>query len=209
MAEKSGLDKAISYVGILVSVVGIALTLFFFLIFNGLIDGIHTSAIAQVDSAIAIMGDVQVIVEGTANSVDSFNSFAQNSSGAMDETADAVEAMATAMDALASGIGSIPYMPSEATGALEDSASQIEDTAEYMRETSNSMQNVSGNALSTAVGMQQLKEDVNSNIASLQQTRKQIEDMYGTAKLGLVLGTILLVMIFVLTALSFYRQLRE
>ncbi len=209
MAEKTGLDKAISYVGISISVVGVLLTVFFFLIFNGLIDGVHEAAIAQVDSAISIMRDLGVVVEGTADSVDSFSSFAQNASGAMDETAGAVEGMGTAMNALASGISSIPYMPGEATSALYASAEQIEGTAEYMRETSNSMQNVSENAVSTAMGVQQLKADVQNNIAAWEQTRKQINDMYATAKIGLILGTVLIVLIFVLTALSFYRQLRE
>ncbi len=209
MAEKSGLDKAISYVGILVSVVGILLTVFFFFILNGLIDGIHSSAIAEVDSAIGIMQDVGVIVDGTANSVDSFSSFAQNASGAMNETASAVEGMSTAMNALATGVSSIPLMPGDVSGALHDSASQIRDTADYMKETSFSMQNVSGNAISTATGVQQLKEDVHTNIAALEQAKRQIDDMHTTAQIALILGTVLIVLVFILNGMNFYKQLKE
>jgi cell division septal protein FtsQ len=57
--------------------------------------------------------------------------------------------------------------------------------------------------------VQQLKADVQNNIEAWEQTRKQINDMYATAKIGLILGTVLIVLIFILTALSFYRQLRE
>ncbi|MEM4272213.1 MAG: hypothetical protein QXH30_01360 [Candidatus Bilamarchaeaceae archaeon] len=209
MAEKSGLGKAISYVGIAVGAIGIMITIFFFFIFNGLLDGIHSASLAQVDSAIAVMRDVGIIVEGTANSVDSFNAFAQNASGAMGDAADAVGGMGDAMNALAIGVSAIPMMPEEVSGVLKESAKQIGETAESMQGASSSMEGVSGNALSTAMGIQQLKEDVQASIASLEQTKKQINEIYNSAKLALILGAALISLAFALIALSFYRQLNE
>jgi len=209
MAEKSSLDKLIAYVGILVSVFGILFVGYFFLTFSSFIDTIHQSATSQVDSGIAILMDAKGIVSSTADSIDSLTSFAGNASTALNQSADAMEGVGTAIDSLASSLGSIPYMSAGTTAPLYSAASGMDDTADSMRETAGSMANVSGNAISTAAGVQSLEDDIDGNVASLEGTRRQLDEMHSTAKIGLILGSALVALLFVLNGLSFYRQLRE
>jgi methyl-accepting chemotaxis protein len=98
-------------------------------------------------------------------------------------------------------------MPKEATDPLQSAAQGITGTAADMKNTAASMGNVTDNALATATGVTALKEDISQSIASLEGTKKQIDSIHGTVRLGLLLGTILAVLMFGLNALSFYRQL--
>ncbi|MDD5172132.1 MAG: hypothetical protein PHF60_03800 [Candidatus ainarchaeum sp.] len=205
----SALDKIISYVVFGSSEVGILLTAFLFITLNGAIDSVHNAAIGQVDSAISILQDAGSIVQSTADSVDSFSAFAQYASVSVNQSADAIKGMGEAIDLFAASLGAVPYMPSEATAPLYASADEIGNTADYMHQTAASMANVTGNTVSTATGIQALKEDINTNVLSLQSTKKQIDDIAGTLKIGLVLGSLLALLLFALNGLTFYRQLRN
>lgn len=205
----SALDKTISYVGMAASGVGIILTVFIFIVLNGAIDSAHKVATDQVDSAISILQDAGDIVQSTSDTMDSFSSFAKNASSSVERSADAISAMGDAFDTFASSLGSIPYMPSEATAPLHDAADEMDDTADHMQDTAAAMANMTDNAVSTATGVQQLKEDIDTNVESLQGAKKQLNDTAGMLKIGLVLGSLLGLLLFALNGLTFYRQLRQ
>jgi hypothetical protein len=207
MAKPTTLDRIISYTGILVGVFGIVFSIYMFLVIGDAVDAIHNAAINQTDSAIGILGDAQGVVVAASDSMDSLTSFAKNSSGALNQTADSFSSMGTAISFLAVSLGQVPYMPKEATDPLQSAAQGISGTAMDMKGTAASMGNVTDNALATASGVTALKEDISQSIASLEETKKQIDSIHGTVRLGLLLGTILAVLMFSLNALSFYRQL--
>lgn len=208
MAEKSTLDRIISYVGILTSVFGILLVVYLFTVFGSFIDAFHQSAVSQADSAISILTDAKLIVSSTADSIDSFSSMARNASTALDQSAYAMDGMGDAVNSLAVSLGAIPYMPAEAINPLRSSATAMKGTGESIRDTAASMENISGTSLSTAAGVQSLEEDIDANIISLEATKRQIDDMQATARLGLFLASALVALTFLLNGLNFYRQLK-
>jgi hypothetical protein len=207
MAKPTALDKVISYTGILVGIFGIIFTIYMFLVIGDAVDAIHAAAINQTNAAIGILADARGIVVATSDSMDSLTSFARNSSNALNQSADSFSSMGTAVSFLATSLGQVPYMPKEATDPLQSAAQGISGTAADMKNTAASMGNVTDNALATATGVTALKEDISQSIASLEGTKKQIDGIHGTVRLGLLLGTILAVLMFGLNALSFYRQL--
>lgn len=202
-------DRIISYVGVAASVVGIVLTIWFFTIFSGLLDAVHETSIAQVDSAISIFNESLVIVSSTAASVDSLGQFASNTSMTLFYSADALEGMADATSSFASSIGSIPLVPREAVNPLYDTASQMQETANSLDETAASMETASGDVLSATLGLQALEQSIGNSIYNMEKTRQQLDSMHSTAKTGLILMTILVVLLFTMSALSFYRQLKR
>lgn len=209
MAEKkSGLDKAIGYLGIGASIMGILLMLWLFFVFNGLIDAMHEVSIGQVDSMIAMLEDSLMIVNATSNSVDAMGSFATNSSATLQHSASAMDGMAGAIDMLAFSLAAIPYMPSEATSPLYSASADMKNVAVSMQETADSMGEATGEALSAGLGIQQLEGEIEQSIANMEKTKKQIDDIHFTAKTGLVMGSLLLMMLFALNGLTFYRQLK-
>jgi hypothetical protein len=206
MAEKSGLDRAIAYFGVGASVVGILFALWSFFLFNGLLDAVHEAGVGQVDAVISMMGDTLVIVNSTANSMDSFSEAAADGAATMGYSAEAVGSLAEAVEGLAASLGSIPLMPSGATASLYSTASEMRASADSMEETAGSMGGFSGEALSATLGVQALEEDIAQSILELEQAKKKLDEIHFTAKSGLVLGTLLLVLLFALNGLSFYRQ---
>ena len=210
MAEKkSSLDKTIAVFGVGVSVVGILLVLWFFFIFNGLLDSVHEISIGQVDAVISVLENTRLVVNSTASSVDSFGEFAEDAYTTLQSSADVMGGMSDAVSGLAGAIGAIPYMPSDVTGSLYSTSSDMKDTAVSMQETADSMENIKEDTLSTTLGITAIEEDVSTSIANMRETKEQIDEMHFTAKTGLFLGTLLLVMLFTLNALTFYRQLRD
>ena len=207
--KKSGLDKTIAVFGVGVSVVGILLALWFFFIFNGLLDSVHEISIGQVDAVISVLDNTRLVVNSTAASVDSFGQFAEDAYTTLQSSADVMVDMSGAVNGLAGAIGAIPYMPAEATAPLYSTASDMGNTAVSMQETADSMEGVTQDTLSTSLGIRAIEEDVEEGIANMDETRKQLDEMHFTAKTGLFLGTALLVMLFTLNALTFYRQLKE
>jgi methyl-accepting chemotaxis protein len=141
--------------------------------------------------------------------MDSLTSFAKNASSTLNASAGSLESMGGAVGSLASSLASVPYMPEGALGPLQSAADELEGTAQGMRGTAASMANASDNALSTASGVQSLKEDIGDSIASMEDTKRQIDEMQRNAKIGLVLGSVLAVLMFALNSLSFYRQLKD
>ncbi|MFH0737471.1 MAG: hypothetical protein V1827_02145 [Candidatus Micrarchaeota archaeon] len=209
MAKPPFLDRAIAIVGILVGISGIIFSIYMYSVLSGAVTLVHDTAIAQADSAIGILADTKLIVQGTADSVDSLTSFAKNSSETLNQSADSFDSMGSAITSLATSLNSIPYMPQEATSSLRTAGEDLSGTADQMRDTAGSMGEVGDDALSTASGITALDEDIDKSIASLQDTKKQADDVAGTAQLGLLLGTISIVLLFCLNALSFYRQLKS
>ena len=203
----SALDKTISYVGIAASGIGILFTVFMFIILNGTIDSVHKAATDQVDSAIAILQDAGGIVQSTADSMDSFSAFAKNASVSVNRSADAVGSMGDAIDLFATALGAIPYM-GEASAPLHDAADEMGKSEVYMHQTAASMANVTGNVVSTATGVQQLNSDIQDNVESLEKTKKELDNISGTLKIGLILGSLLALLLFALNGLTFYRQLQ-
>ncbi len=210
MAEKKGsLDKTIAVFGVGVSVVGILLVLWFFFIFNGLLDSVHEISIGQVDAVISVLENTRLVVNSTASSVDSFGEFATDAYATLQSSADVMVDMSGAVNGLAGAIGAIPYMPSDVTGSLYSTASDMGETAVSMQETADSMESIKEDTISTTLGITAIEEDVSTSIANMRETKKQIDEMHFTAKTGLFLGTLLLMMLFSLNALTFYRQLKE
>lgn len=208
MAEKSMLDRTISYVGILTCVFGILLVIYLFTVFGSFLDSFHQIAMNQTDSAIAVFVDAKTIVSSTADSIDSFGAFASNASTMLSQSSSAMTDMGSAVNSLAASLGAIPYMPAEAISPLYSSAAAMSDTADSMQDTAASMQNITDSTLSTATGVQSLKENIDANIRSLETTKRQMSEMYSTAKLGLFLTSALATLIFLLNGLTFYRQLK-
>ena len=209
MAGKSGLDKAIAVFGVGVSVIGILLVLWFFFIFNGLLDAVHEISIGQVDAVISVLENTRLVVNSTATSVDSFGEFAEDAYVTLQSSADVMAGMSDAVGGLAAGVGTIPLMPAEVTNSLYSTSSDMGDTAVSMQETADSMEGVTQDTLSTALGIRAIEEDVEEGIANMEETKEKLDELHFTAKTGLFLGSALLVMLFVLNALSFYRQLKE
>ncbi len=201
-------DRLISYAGIIASIAGIALAVWFFTVFNGLLDAVHETSIAQVDSAISIFNDSLTIVSATSESVDSLGSFTTNTSATIQYSAEALEGMADATGSFASSLGSLPLVPREAVAPLYDTASQMEEAAGSLEETASSMETASGDVLSAALGIQALEQSIEESMYGMEQTKEQMDSMHATAKTGLVLMTVLVIALFVLTGLSYYRQIR-
>lgn len=209
MAEKgSSLDKAIAYVGLGVSVVGILLALWFLFVFNGLLDAVHETSIDQVDAVIAMMGDTLMIVNSTANSIDSFSEFAVDGAETLDYSAEAVGGLADAAEGLAASLASIPLMPSDAVAPLYSTATELRTTADSMEKSAESMGEFSGETLSAALGVESLKENIQGSKRDMEATKRKLDEIHLTAKTGLFLGTVLLVLLFALNGLTFYRQLK-
>jgi len=202
------LDRTICYVGILVGVFGILFSIYMYLVIGDAVDAIRDTAIRQADSAIQILADAHGIVAATAGSLDSLTSFAKNSSATLNQSADSLSSMGIAVTFLATSLSQVPYMPGEATGPLASAAQGLSGTANGMKETAASMANVSDNALATATGVAAMDEDISDSIASLEDTKEQVEGLHATVRLGLLLGSILAVLMFALNGLNFYRQLR-
>lgn len=208
-SNKTSLDKTIAYVGILVGIAGIALTLWLFFVFDGLLDSIHQTSLNQVDTVISVLHDSVEIVNYSAASVDSLGEFASNTSTALQYSADALGGMSIAVSGLADSIGSIPYMPKEAVAPLYSTSEDVSAMADSIEETAASMETASGDVLSATLGLQALQEDIENSIGGLEKTKDDISNMHLTAKTGLILGTILLILVFALNSLMFYRQLRQ
>ncbi len=208
MAKPGMLDRIIAYTGILAGVFGIAFTIYMFLVLGDAVDAIRASSISQVDSVIGIMQDAHGIVAATAGSMDSLTAFAKNSSGTLNQSADSLSSMGSAVAFLAVSLSQVPYMPEEATGTLASAAEGLSGTAMDMKDTAASMSNVTDSALATASGVAAMEEDIAESIASLDETKRQIDGIHGTVRLGLLLGSMLAVLMFALNALNFYRQLR-
>jgi len=209
MAEiKSSLDKAIAYVGILVGIAGIALTLWLFFVFDGLLDSLHQTSISQVDAVISVLHDSVDIVNYSAASIDSLGAFASNTSIALQYSADALDGMSTAVTGLADSIGSIPYMPSGTVAPLYDTSADISETADSIETTAASMQTASGDVLSATLGLQLLQADIEGSIEGMEKTKDDLDSIHFTAKTGLTLATVLLVLVFALNSLMFYQQLK-
>ncbi len=210
MAEKkSGLDKAIAVFGIGVSILGILLAFWFLFVFNGLLDSAHEISIGQVDSVISVLENTRLVVTSTASSVDSFGEFATDAYATLESSAEAMVGMSDAVSGLAAGVGAIPYMPSDVTNSLYSTSSDMSETAISMQETADSMKSIKNETLSTAIGITAIEEEVAEGIANMRETKKKLDEMHFTAKTGLFLGIGLLVMLFALNGLSFYRQLRD
>jgi len=208
MAKQAFLDKMICYAGILVGVFGILFSAYMFFVLGDAVDALHQTAISQADSAINILIDAKGIASTTSDSMDSLTSFAKNSSVALGQSADSLASMGAAISSLSSSLEQIPFMPAEATGSLESAAQDLSGAAEDMQDTASSMGDASDSALSTASGVSAMEDDIGRSIASLEDTKKRIDGIHSTARLGLLLGTMLAVLMFGLNALSFYRQLR-
>lgn len=209
MERKSGLDKAIAVFGVGVSAVGILLIIWLFFMFNGLIDAFHEIGVGQVDAAISVLENTRLVVNSTATSVDAFGEFTTDAYATLQNSADVMEGMSGAVNGLAGAVGSIPYMPAEVTASLYSSAADMEEAASSMQETAGSMEEINEGALSATLGISQVESDIGSSISDMEKTKRKLDEMQFTAKTGLVLGSVLLVMLFALNALTFYRQLRE
>jgi methyl-accepting chemotaxis protein len=209
MAGKSGLDKAIAVFGIGVSAVGILLIIWLFFMFNGLIDSFHEIGIGQVDAAISVLENTRIVVNSTATSIDAFGEFTTDAYDALQNSADVMEGMSGAVNGLAGAVGSIPYMPADVTSSLYSSAADMDAAAASMQGTADSMEDIKGGALSATLGIGQMESDIESSIEDMQKTKRKLDEMQFTAKTGLILGSMLLVMLFALNGLTFYRQLRE
>lgn len=210
MAEKkSGLDKAIAVFGIGVSVLGILLAFWFLFVFNGLLDSAHEISIGQVDSVISVLESTRLVVNSTASSVNSFGEFATGAYATLQSSAEVMVEMSGAVSGLASGVGSIPLMPSDVTNSLYSTSSDMSETAISMQETADSMESIKEDTLSTSLGITAIEEEIEDGIADMQKTKRKLDEMHFTAKTGLFLGIGLLVMLFALNGLSFYRQLRD
>jgi len=207
-SNKSSLDKAIAYVGILVGIAGIALTLWLFFVFSDILDSLHQTSINQVDTVISVLHDSVDIVNYSAASIDSMAEFATDTSTALEYSSDALEGMADAVEGLAGSIASIPYMPSETVDPLYTTASDISDTGDSIAETAASMETASGDVLSATLGLQTLQGDIENSITGLEDTKKDLNNIHLTAKTGLTLGMVLLILVFALNSLMFYRQLK-
>jgi len=207
-SNKSSLDKTIAYVGILVGIAGIALTLWLFFVFGDILDSLHQTSINQVDTVISVLHDSVSIVNYSAASIDSMAGFATDTSTALGYSADALDGMADAVEGLAFSLASIPYMPSETITPLYTTADDISSTADSIDETAVSMGAVSGDVLSATLGLQSLQGDIEESITGLEQTKNDLNSIYITAKTGLTLGTLLLILVFALNSLMFYRQLK-
>ncbi|MEM4359778.1 MAG: hypothetical protein QXT45_04560 [Candidatus Bilamarchaeaceae archaeon] len=206
---KGGLSKVISYTGIAVGIFGIAIIVWLFFVFNGLIDSIHQTIINQVDSTISMLQHARIITNSTAASVDSLGMVAANTSSALTSYASALEGVALATSSLAHSLGMIPYMPQEVITSMSSSADSMSNAAGFIIETAVSMETTSGTITSTSLGFGTLMTDIDVSIANMEQTKENINNIYLTAKTGLILFTILLILVFVLNILSFYRQLMQ
>ncbi|MBD3398585.1 hypothetical protein GF412_05075 [Candidatus Micrarchaeota archaeon] len=206
--KKSGLDKAIAVFGVGLSAFGILLAIWFLFLFNGMIDSVHQAGIEQADAVISVLQNTRIVVNSTAESVDSFAEFAGDAYITMQSSADVMADMSGAVSGLAGAVGAIPYMPAEVSGSLYSTASDMDTAAVSMQETAGSMEGVANETLSASLGINAIEEDVGKGIANLEKTKKELDAMHLTAKTGLFLGTGLLVMLFALNGLSFYRQLR-
>lgn len=207
--SKSSLDKTIAYVGILVGIAGIALTLWLFFVFDGLLDSLHQTSIGQVDSVISVLDDSITIVNYSAASIDSMAEFATDTSVALGYSADALDGMSTAVTGLADSIGSIPYMPSETVNPLYDTALDISTMADSIKDTAGSMETASGDVVSTTLGLHALQQDIEESKEGMEKTKEDLNNIHFTAKTGLILASLLLVLVFALNSLMFYRQVKQ
>ena len=141
--------------------------------------------------------------------MDSFGEFATDAYATLQSSADVMEGMSGAVSGLAGAVGAIPLMPAEVSGSLYSTSSDMSDTAVSMQETADSMESIKEETLSTTMGIRAIEEEVESGIADMQKTKRKLDEMHLTAKTGLFLGCALLVMLFALNALTFYRQLKN
>ena len=195
--------------GIAASIGGIIITVFFYFMVGGLLDSMHEISVGQVDNAVAIMVDAKGISTSAGESVNTYSAFMANASYSVSESSEALALVSDAVDSLAGGIGAIPYMPSDAVNPLYDAAAEIDAVAVSLEQTSGSMEETGEGMMSTSLGIDALNEDIGLAISNLQKTKSELDAIYGTASLGLFLGTILLIIMFSLNGAGFYQKLNE
>ena len=205
MAGKKG--NLVPALGLVASAAGIIVTIAFYFMLAGLLDSIHSTTMDQVDGTIAILEDTKTITTSAANSVNSFGGFIMNASDSIDYTAVALQQMGSATYSLAAGVAAIPYMPYEVVAPMYDTANDMNAAADSLSGTSESMEESSEDMLATALGITALNDDLDSTISDLEKTRADIVSIHETAQLGLLLGSLVMLLMFAVNGLSFWQQM--
>ena len=213
MAGKSeGAGRKGSFVpvfGLVASVAGIIVTIAFYFMLSGLLGSINSTMLGQVDGTIAIVEDTKAVTTSAAESVNSFGNFILNASESIDYTAVALEQMGSATYGLAAGVAAIPYMPYEVVAPMYATAGDMDAAADSLSGTSESMEESSEDMLATALGITALNDDLDSTISDLEKTRADIVSIHDTAQLGLLLGTLMVLLMFAVNGLSFWQQMER
>lgn len=212
MAGKSGgaegkRGNLVPVLGLAASAAGMTVTIAFYFMLAGLLGSINSTMLDQVDGTIAILEDTKAVTISAADSVNSFGNFIMNASSSIDYTAAALGQMGAATYGLAAGVAAIPYMPYEVVAPMYATASDMDAAADSLSGTSESMEDSSNDMLSTALGITALNDDLDSTISDLGKTRADLVAIHETAQLGLLLGTLVVLLMFVVNGLSFWQQM--
>lgn len=208
MEAKEMLGKIVAACGVFIGIAGILATIWFYFTLGGVIDGIRDSALAQTRSLDNILMNAGLTVDYAEDTVNSFASFAGNTSSTLDSYSEALYGMGQAMEDTASGLGMVPLMPSGAISGLRQTGSDMKEAAAGMGQTSQSAKDVGDSASSATFSLSEIKGEIENARASITDTEMQINEMHSQSRLALLVLSILMIALFSLNILMFAGQFR-
>jgi methyl-accepting chemotaxis protein len=206
--EAKGIGRAVASIGLLACVAGVALLFFFYYTMAGLIDDMHESAAGQVDGTISVLEEARSAAASVEDSAGALTSSLSNASAGIESAAGALYDMGDAIEEVASGLAGIPLMPYDAVAPLYDTAGGIKDTSDYLYASAGGMEGSAGEMQNATSSLGGVSAEIGSAISELRDAKEDIGGMRDTAKGGLLLGSSLLAMLFVVNGVSFYLYLK-
>ncbi len=208
MEGKELLGKIVAAGGIFIGIAGIIATIWFYFTLGGVIDGIRDSALAQTRSLDNILMNAGLTVGYAEDTVNSFASFAGNTSSTLDSYSNVLYGMGQAVEDTASGLAMVPLMPSDAVSGLRQTGTDMKESAGEMGQTSQSAKDVGDSASSATLSLSGIKDEISNARASVAETERNINEMHSQSKLALLVLSILMIALFCLNTLMFYGQMR-
>lgn len=208
MEGKEILWKIVAAGGIFIGIAGILATIWFYFTLGGVIDGMRDSALAQTRSLDNILVNAGLTVGYAEETVNSFASFAGNTSVTLGSYSDALYGMGQAVEDTASGLAMVPLMPGDAVSGLRQTGTDMKDAAGSMGQTSESAKDVGDSASSATFSLSEIRGEIDNARASVAETERQINDMHAKSKLALLVLSVLMMALFSLNILMFYGQLK-
>lgn len=209
MEGKELLGKIVAAGGIFIGIAGIIATIWFYFTLGGVIDGMRDSALAQTRSLDNILMNAGLTVGYAEETVNSFASFAGNTSATLDSYSNVLYGMGQAVEDTASGLAMVPLMPSDAVSGLRQTGTDMKESAGEMGQTSQSAKDVGDSASSATFSLSEIKGEIEDARASVAETERNINEMHSQSKLALLVLSILMIALFCLNILMFYGQLRQ
>ena len=191
------IKRTMGTAGIICGIVGIVATIVIYFVLSPMVDRLGATAVLTMDHAsMAVSGGIASL-DSASSSVTSLSQFSTNLSASMEKLENGSRKLSSAISNLSGEIGVlVPSIPNGSLEQLNDSASSFSEFSANLNETRSSLSSLSSTTNDMSAHIRSTRDSVASAESDISEARDTINQFIRGLKLALLIGTFVVIMLF-------------